>query len=79
VVQTFIGGNRGLHLNITDTDNALDFQLAFDVKDFFRLSQTQATQIYDEVLIAVKQWQAVAKRLGISRSEQAMKESAFNV
>ena len=74
-----IVGKYGLHLNITDADNALDYQLAFDVKDFFRLSQTQATQIYDEVLMAVKQWQTVAKRLGISRAEQAMKQSAFNV
>ena len=74
-----IVGKHGLHLNITDADNALDYQLAFDVKDFFRLSQTQATQIYDEVLIAVKQWQTVAKQLGISRAEQAMKQSAFNV
>ncbi|MGC6599933.1 HipA domain-containing protein, partial [Escherichia coli] len=54
-----IEGKHGLHLNITDADNALDYQLAFDVKDFFRLSQTQATQIYDEVLNAVKQWQTV--------------------
>ncbi len=74
-----IVGKHGLHLNITDADNTLDYQLAFDVKDFFRLSQTQATQIYDEVLMAVKQWQTVAKRLGISRAEQAMKQSAFNV
>ena len=74
-----IVGKHGLHLNITDADNALDYQLAFGVKDFFRLSQTQATQIYDEVLIAVKQWQTIAKQLGISRAEQAMKQSAFNV
>jgi serine/threonine-protein kinase HipA len=74
-----IVGKHGLHLNITDVDNALDYQLAFDVKDFFRLSQTQATKIYNEVLNAVKQWQTVAKRLGISRAEQAMKQSAFNV
>lgn len=74
-----IVGKHGLHLNITDADNALDYKLAFDVKDFFRLSQTQATQIYDDVLIAVKQWQTVAKQLGISRTEQAMKQSAFNV
>lgn len=72
-------GKHGLHLNITQTDNALDYQLAFEVKDLFRLSQSQATQIYDEVLSAVAQWQAVAKRLGISRAEQANKESAFNV
>jgi len=74
-----IVGKHGLHLNISDTDNALDYQLAFEVKDFFRLSQEGATQIYDEVLNAVKHWQQVAKRLGISRAEQAMKEPAFNV
>jgi serine/threonine-protein kinase HipA len=74
-----IVGKHGLHLNITDTSNTLDYQLAFEVKDFFRLSQIQATQIYDEVLGAVKQWQTVAKRLEISRAEQAMKESAFNL
>jgi len=73
-----IVGKNGLHLNITDTDNALDYQLAFEVKEFFRLSQDEATQIYDEVLSAVKQWQLVAKRLGISRAEQTMQESAFN-
>ncbi|BFM04938.1 hypothetical protein GCM10025791_03580 [Halioxenophilus aromaticivorans] len=74
-----IVGKRGLHLNITDSDNALDYQLAFDVKDFFRLSRVQADKIYDEVLYAVRQWRAVAKRLGVSRAEQAMSESAFNV
>ncbi|KEY57503.1 type II toxin-antitoxin system HipA family toxin [Serratia sp. DD3] len=74
-----IAGKQGLHLNITDTDNALDYQLAFDVKDFFRLSQSEATQIYSEVLNAVKQWQQVAQRLGISRAEQAIKQEAFNV
>lgn len=35
-----IVGNRGLHLNITDTANALDYSLAFEVIDFFRLSST---------------------------------------
>lgn len=72
-------GKSGLHLNITDTDNALDYQLAFDVKEFFRLSQTTATKIYDEVMNSVKEWQAVAKKLGISRAEQAIKAEAFNV
>jgi serine/threonine-protein kinase HipA len=39
----------------------------------------EATQIYDQVLGAVKQWQPIANRLGISRSEQIMQQSAFNV
>lgn len=74
-----IVGKQGLHLNINDTSNALDYDLAFDVIDFFRLTSEDATQIYDEVLNAVKQWQSVANRLGISRSEQLIKQEAFNV
>ncbi|WP_236037359.1 type II toxin-antitoxin system HipA family toxin [Marinomonas vulgaris] len=62
-----IVGKYGLHLNITDRDNALDYQLAFEVKDFFRLSQIQATQIYDEVLNAVKPWRTVAKETTIKK------------
>ncbi|EPJ47586.1 MAG: hypothetical protein OFPII_11560 [Osedax symbiont Rs1] len=72
-------GKKGLHLNITDTENALDYQLAFAVIDFFRLTQAEATQIYDEVLSSVKQWQKVAQRLGLSRTEQLIKQEAFNV
>lgn len=74
-----IVGKQGLHLNINDSDNALDYRLAFEVKDFFRLSQSDATKIYDEVLSAVKSWRHVAKGLGIGRAEQALQESAFNV
>ncbi|MBN3262903.1 type II toxin-antitoxin system HipA family toxin [Pectobacterium brasiliense] len=74
-----IVGKHGLHLNITDTVNELDYALAFEVIDFFRLSREDATRIYDEVLSAVKDWQIVANRLGISRSEQLAKQEAFNV
>jgi serine/threonine-protein kinase HipA len=74
-----IVGKQGLHLNITHTSNALDYHLAFDVADFFRLTPKDATQIYDEVLCAVKQWQTVATRLGISRNEQLLKREAFNI
>lgn len=72
-------GKQGLHLNITDTDNTLDYQLAFDVKDFFRLSQEEAVEIYDQVLDSVKRWQDVAQCLGISRSEQITQQAAFNI
>ncbi len=72
-------GKQGLHLNITDADNTLDYRLAFEVKDFFRLSQLEATRIYDEVLNALKQWQQVAQRIGISRTEQILLQEAFRV
>ena len=74
-----IVGKQGLHLNITDTANALDYKLAFEVIDFFRLTHAEAIRIYDEVLGAVKDWQNAASGLGINRSEQIMKQEAFNV
>lgn len=72
-------GQGGLHLNITDLDNALDYQLAFAVREFFRLTENEATAIYDQVLRAVSQWSEVATRIGLSRHEQAAKAAAFNV
>ena len=74
-----ITGKTGLHLNISDLSNALEYDLAFEVAEFFRLSEAEATCIYDEVLSAVKGWQDVAGQLGISRGEQLLKQSAFNV
>ncbi|WP_409309824.1 type II toxin-antitoxin system HipA family toxin [Pectobacterium sp. B1J-3] len=74
-----IVGKHGLHLNITDTANELDYALAFEVIDFFRLSRGDASCIYDEVLSAVKGWQTVATQLSINRSEQLAKQEAFNV
>ena len=74
-----IVGKNGLHLNITDNSNALDYSLAFDVVDFFRLSVEEATRIYDQVLAAVRGWQGVANKLGISRAELLLKQEAFKL
>lgn len=71
--------SQGLHLNITDNDNRLDYQLAFEVADFFQLPQAQARTIYDEVMVTVKQWKAIATEIGISRTEQERMKFAFNV
>jgi serine/threonine-protein kinase HipA len=69
----------GLHLNITETDNSLDYALAFGVAEFFRLTAAQATAIYDEVLKAVIHWQAVAKKVGLSANNIKLKASAFRI
>lgn len=69
----------GLHLNITDSDNRLDYGLALEVIDFFQLDKQQALRIKDEVLASVTQWRSVASKLGIGRSEQQRMGSAFNV
>ena len=70
---------NGLHLNITDDDNSLDYDLAMEVINFFQLSEPEADAIKNEVLTSVQQWKTVAKEIGISRSEQVLMEPAFNV
>ena len=70
---------NGLHLNITDDDNSLNYELAMDVIEFFQLSTSQAQRIKDEVLISVARWETVASSANISRSEQRNMASAFNI
>jgi len=69
----------GLHLNITDSDNSLDYELAMEVIDFFQLDKEQALKIKNEVLVSVANWKSVARDMGISRRDQQMMESAFRV
>jgi serine/threonine-protein kinase HipA len=70
---------NGLHLNITDSDNSLNYDLALEVIEFFQLDWEQAVKIKDDVLASVAKWRSVASAIGISRSEQQHMESAFNV
>lgn len=70
---------HGLHLNISESDNSLNYDLALEVIDFFQLDQTEAEQIKTEVLESVSKWRDVATKVGISRSEQQQMEQAFNV
>lgn len=69
----------GLHLNITDDDNSLDYDLAMEGIDFFQLTQEKAKRVKDEVLSAVGKWNGVATQVGLSRAEQQQMAPAFNV
>ncbi len=70
---------NGLHLNITDDDNGLDYELALEVVDFFQLSAADAEEIKGEVLASVSTWQQVATKNGINRSDQQLMAPAFNI
>lgn len=70
---------HGLHLNINEAENSLDYALAMSVIDYFQLSARQAEKIKGEVLASVSQWRAVANTLNISRSEQERMASAFRI
>ena len=70
---------NGLHLNISDNDNSLNYELAMEVIDFFRLSEECAVQIKSDVLASVCNWEAVAMKVGLGRAERQVMAPAFNV
>lgn len=67
----------GLALNIDMDDNALNFELAKSVGEFFRLSEKEMDTIIEEVITVVKDWKLVAKKIGIPNKEQVLMTSAF--
>ncbi len=70
---------EGLSLNIDMDDNALSFDLAKSVGEYFRLSESEMETILNEVLSVVNNWKDVAKGIGIKRSEIELMEGAFRV
>ncbi|WP_417872678.1 type II toxin-antitoxin system HipA family toxin [Xanthomarina gelatinilytica] len=69
----------GLALNIDMDNNALDYDLAKSVGEFFRLDKEQMDKIIQEVLTVVATWQKVSKEIGISKKEQQVMRKAFNL
>ncbi len=73
-----ISPNNGLHLNIDESNNSLDFELALSTANFYRLSQKEAFDIVNTVKSAVSHWQSYAKQVGLNRAEQEQKATAFH-
>lgn len=69
----------GLHLNISDVDNALDWNLLRETASFFRMDTVIAENIIDEVKLAVQGWEIEAKSIGISNFERDLKAKAFRM
>lgn len=67
----------GLSLNITETDHALDTDVALSASEFFRVRNATAKRILKKVHEAVKQWRKIAMEIGISRAEQERMSAAF--
>lgn len=67
----------GLSLNIDMDDNALNFDLAKSVGEYFRLSNTEMETILNEVLSVVKNWKTVAQEIGIKNAEIELMAGAF--
>jgi serine/threonine-protein kinase HipA len=67
---------RGLTLNISETDNSLDFRLALSVAKYFRIEK-DAESIIKRVRRSVEKWKTVAKKYGISETEISLMSKAF--
>jgi len=67
----------GLSLNISEDDNSLDIDLAFEVAKYFRLNNTRANEIFNQVRDSVRQWRVISKGYGISSLEQDHMSRAF--
>jgi serine/threonine-protein kinase HipA len=68
----------GLSLNISETDNAQDLDLALEVTPYFRIDTTRAKKIVRDTIKAVQNWPQAAKRCGIPKNEQDRMASAFD-
>jgi len=70
---------EGLRLNISESDNAQDLELALEVAQTFRLKAFRAREVLDEVVESVKTWRAVAQAHGLTRAQQGRMKRAFRV
>lgn len=69
----------GLQLNISESDNSQDLDLALSVSEYFRLKKTRGKKIIEEVAAAVKTWRHIAAQVGITTAEQNRMSHAFRV
>lgn len=70
---------HGLALNVSDSDNSLDFSLAMEVAPLFRTNTSDANAILKNITATVSHWQTYAERSGISRTEQDEMKAAFRI
>jgi serine/threonine-protein kinase HipA len=67
---------RGLTLNISEADNALDFGLALSVAKYFRVEK-DSESILKRVRRSVAKWKTAAKKYAIPAGEISQMASAF--
>lgn len=60
-------------------NNALDYDLALSVGDFFRLTDKQMNAILFDVIGVVTGWEKLADEIGISKGEQQLMGKAFTI
>ncbi|MGQ7938414.1 type II toxin-antitoxin system HipA family toxin [Paraburkholderia sp. D1E] len=74
-----VSRSHGLKLNISESDNAIDLELAQSVAPYFRVSVEQVEEIISNQIHVVSQWRTIADSLSISHREQQQMEAAFRL
>jgi serine/threonine-protein kinase HipA len=70
---------HGMKLNVSETDNALDLDLAKSVAPYFRVKKEDADGIIADFQAVVAQWAEIASRLQVPRREQELLAPAFRL
>ncbi len=69
----------GLSLNISKGDNSQDLGLILSVAPYFRIEDTRARTIIEEIEVVVKDWTIIAKKLSLSSREMNLMKGAFKL
>ena len=67
----------GLSLNISDNDNSLEYDLALEVAEYFRVDKDKAQKTVEDIKKKIGDWKTIAGKYNISKTEQLMMEKAF--
>lgn len=68
---------NGLALNIDMDSNALDFDLAKGVGEFFKLNDKEMDVMIKEIIQVVRNWRIIATKIGLNRNEIELMSGAF--
>jgi serine/threonine-protein kinase HipA len=69
----------GLTLNISDSDNSLEYDLVLEVAEYFRLKKDKTEKIIIDIKSKVGEWKMIANKFDIPKSEMLIMEKAFRV
>lgn len=69
----------GLKLNISENDNSLDFDLALEVIEYFRLNKKKALEIIKYIKSVVSNWRNIANSFHLPKNEQDIMAKAFRI
>jgi serine/threonine-protein kinase HipA len=74
-----VENGMGLKLNISENDNSLDFDLAMEVIEYFRLDKKKALEIINHIKSVVSSWRDIANSYSIPKSGQELMAKAFRI